>query len=389
MLRRAFVLLCGTLGLAACGSSNTAAPGAVNQGQSLERPQSATPAPSGPSQIAILLPLSGRLAEIGRPMLRAAQLALAVPGSPTLIVKDTAGTPDGAAQAAQEAIGEGAKMILGPVTSTETARVGPIGQRAGVPVLAFTNDQTQSQPGIWTLGITPGQQVRRLVGAVRDSRLGPVAALLPDNDFGKAMADEFARIAASEGQPTPYIRMVGPGEEAVTAAVTELAGVAPEDQPFPYGAILLGSTGNDLKFFAKAFADAKIDRAKVQILGPALWIDPASGSAAMAGGWFAMPDPDARRDLIRDYTAAYKEPPPPRADLASDAASIARVLAGRVNVPALTQPVGFAGVDGWFALLQDGQVRRGLAVFRVERGGRAVKIGDAPSGPTPAPAPGG
>ncbi len=67
----------------------------------------------------------------------------------------------------------------------------------------------------------------------------------------------------------------------------------------------------------------------MQILGPALWVDPASGSAAMAGGWFAMPDPDARRDLIRDYTAAYKEPPPPRADLASDAASIARVLAGR------------------------------------------------------------
>ncbi len=348
---------------------------------------SSIPAPTGassPGQVAILLPLSGRLAEIGRPMLRAAQLYLAFPGSPTLIVKDTAGTPDGAAQGAEEAVGEGAKMILGPVTSTETARVAPIAQQAGVPVLAFTNDQTVSQPGVWTLGITPGQQVRRLVGAARDSRLGPIAALLPDNDFGKAMGDEITRVASAEGQPPPFLRMVAPGEEAITAAVTELAGTASDDQPLPYGAILLGSVGNDLKFFAKAFADAKIDRTKVQILGPALWVDPASGSAAMAGAWFAMPDPDARRDLIRDYTAAYKEPPPPRADLASDAASIARVLAGRVSVSALTQPVGFAGVDGWFALLPDGQVRRGLAVFRVERGGRAVKISDAPSGPSPA-----
>ena len=40
--------------------------------------------PGGSGQVAILLPLSGKLAEIGKPMLRAAQLALSVPGSPTL-----------------------------------------------------------------------------------------------------------------------------------------------------------------------------------------------------------------------------------------------------------------------------------------------------------------
>jgi hypothetical protein len=73
------------------------------------------------------------------------------------------------------------------------------------------------------------------------------------------------------------------------------------------------------------------------------------------------------------------------ADLASDAASIARVLtgAGRVPSAALTQPAGFAGVDGWVGLLPDGQVRRGLAVFRVDRGGRVTKISNAPAGPSP------
>jgi hypothetical protein len=108
----------------------------------------------------------------------------------------------------------------------------------------------------------------------------------------------------------------------------------------------------------------------------------------MVGGWFAAPDPDARRDLIRDYSAKYKESPPPRADLASDAASIARVLSGqgRVNAAGLTQPAGFTGVDGWFALLPDGLVRRGLAVFRVDRL-RAVKISDAPTGPGATAAP--
>jgi ABC-type branched-subunit amino acid transport system substrate-binding protein len=334
--------------------------------------------------IAILLPLSGKMSDIGKPMLSAAQLALSVPGSPVLEVKDTHGTPDGAAEAAREAIEGGAQMILGPVTSTETAQVAPIARRTGVPVLAFTNDHAQAQPGVWTLGITPGQQVRRLLGAARETGHVPVAALLPDDDFGKAMGDELTRAAAAEGQPAPFVRMIGRGKDEIVSAVNELAGMAGTDEPLPFGAILLGSTGNDLKVFAKALADAKIDRAKVQIMGPGLWVDPASGSVALVGAWFAMPDPDTRRDLIRDYTAKYKEPPPPRADLASDAASIARVLAGqgRMNPTGLIQPAGFTGVDGWFALLPDGEVRRGLAVFRVDRG-KVTKLFDAPAGPAP------
>lgn len=332
-------------------------------------------------QIAILLPLSGKLADIGKPMLRAAQLSLSVPGSPVLIVKDTGGTPAGAAQAAQEAIEAGAKLILGPVTSPETVQVAPVTKRAGVPVLAFTNDQAQSQPGVWTLGISPGQQVRRLWEAMREAGSAPIVALLPDNDFGKAMGDELTRIAAAESQPAPFVRLHGPGKDSITSAVNELAGMMVADQPPPFGAILLGTTGNDLKVFAKAFADAKIDRTKTRILGPALWVEPASGSAALTGAWFAMPDPDTRRDLIRDYMAKYKEAPPPRVDLAHDAASIARVLAaqGRMNASGLTLPAGFSGVDGWFGLSVDGQVRRGLAVFRVDKT-RATKIGEAPAG---------
>jgi branched-chain amino acid transport system substrate-binding protein len=382
MLRRALVLLLGTFGLAACGGSDTGAPTPINQPQG--QISGAAPGSAGTGPVAILLPLSGRMAEIGKPMLSGAQLALSIPGAPLLDVKDTGGTADGAAQAAQQAIEGGDKIILGPLTSAETAQVAPIARRASVPVLAFTNDQGQAQPGVWTLGITPGQQIRRLVGAVNAAGKGPIAALLPDDDFGKAMGDELTRITAAIGQPAPFVRMVGHGATDIVAAVNELAAQTGPDQQLPYGAILLGSTGNDLRVFAKAFADAKIDRAKVQILGPALWGDPASGSAAMIGAWFATPDPAARADLIRDYTAKYKQPPPPRADLASDAASIARVLAaqGRLNAAGLTQPAGFSGVDGWVGLLPDGQVRRGLAVFRVERG-RPAKISDAPAGPTP------
>jgi hypothetical protein len=73
--------------------------------------------------------------------------------------------------------------------------------------------------------------------------------------------------------------------------------------------------------------------------------------------------------------------PPSIADVAYDAASMARVLAGStgVSTASLTNPTGFAGVDGVFALGSDGHVRRALAIFQI--GGMMVQ-------PSPATAPG-
>jgi len=113
-----------------------------------------------------------------------------------------------------------------------------------------------------------------------------------------------------------------------------------------------------------------VDRSQVQILGPALWANPSSGSGQFTHAWYAAPDPAARSAFEQAYTSKYGSPPPSVADLAYDAASIARVLGGQgYSIGALTQPSGFVGADGWLALLADGQVRRALAVFTVERGG--------------------
>jgi len=71
--------------------------------------------------VALLVPLSGANAELGRAILDAAQLALfEVPGERLILVpRDTAGTADGAAKAARAVIDDGAKLILGPLLATE------------------------------------------------------------------------------------------------------------------------------------------------------------------------------------------------------------------------------------------------------------------------------
>ncbi|HVH81439.1 MAG TPA: ABC transporter substrate-binding protein, partial [Stellaceae bacterium] len=79
------------------------------------------PGGEGGVKIALLLPLSGPNAELGKAMLEAAQLALFTTGSDklTLIPRDTNGTADGAANAAKAVIADGAKLILGPLIADE------------------------------------------------------------------------------------------------------------------------------------------------------------------------------------------------------------------------------------------------------------------------------
>ncbi len=355
--------------------------------------------PSG--RVALLAPLSGPRADLGQALAQAAQVALAVPGAPMLDVKDTGGTPEGAAAAAQAAIAGGAGLIIGPLMSTEAAAVAPVARAASVAVLAFTNDPSQAQPGVWTLGITPGQQVRRLVAAVQGQNRSQIAALLPDNDFGHVMGQALMQACTANGLPPPNIVFHQAGMASINTTARGLADYAnrrgpidaqikqaralgsPEGRrqaqdlaktPIPppsFSALLLADTGEALAEVASVLPYYDVDRSQVQIMGPSLWASPSSGSGQVTGAWYAAPDPAARAGFEQAYAAKYGVPPPVVADLAFDAASIARVLgaSGGYSIAALTQPAGFLGADGWLELLPDGQVRRGLAVFRVVRGG--------------------
>jgi Periplasmic binding protein len=356
--------------------------------------------PASAQKVAILLPLTGPLADRGKDLLQAAQLASQNSG-PILDVIDTGGSAAGAATAAQSAVSAGDSMILGPLTSAETASVAPVARGANIPVLAYTNDTSQSQPGVWALGITPEQQIRRLVATAQAQGKTQFAALLPSTDFGRAMAAGLTKAVEANGLPSARIRMHSPGMASITAATKDLSDYAdrrgpidakvkearasgtPEGRreaqelvktsipPPPFTVLLLADTGEALQEIAAVLPYYDVDRSMVQIVGPALWANPASGSGTISGAWYAAPDTSTRTNLERDYTAKYGSPPPPLADLAFDSVSIAAVILGRgsADTSVLTQPAGFVGVDGWLMFMPDGQVRRGLAVFRIERGG--------------------
>ena len=112
-----------------------------------------------------MLPLSGRNAVIGKAMLKAAQLALFDFADPRfeLLPLDTRGTATGAQRAAQNAIGDGARLILGPLLASSVRAVRPMARAANVPVIAFSNDSSVAGGGIYTMGFLPSSQVERVV----------------------------------------------------------------------------------------------------------------------------------------------------------------------------------------------------------------------------------
>ena len=410
------MLLLATLAMAGCVDDYNAGPrpGYGPQAGANVAPGRQPPAPGfferqhNPNRVAILLPLSGGYAEIGQAMLRAAQLALPDGTMPVLDPVDTGGTPEGASRAAREAVARGAGLILGPLTSGETAAVAPVAREAGVAVLAFTNDAVQAQPGVWTLGITPGQQVLRLMIAAQAQNKGRAAALLPESDLGHRLGEALQRAATALNLPAPNVHFHAAGMAAINTAMREVSEYGSRRGPIEaqikasralgtaegrrhaqqlarshipppsYETLLLADTGEALPLIASLLPYYDIDG--VQILGPAQWSAPESGSSNMMRAWYAAPDPASRTAMDQNYSSKYGGHPPAIADIAFDAASVARILSGQggFSIASLTQRAGFAGVDGWFALLPNGEVRRSLAVFRIERGGAAM-VEPAPS----------
>jgi branched-chain amino acid transport system substrate-binding protein len=401
MQHRAFLLLVVALSASGCAGGLSGIYGQSGGNSTLPLGLGGPGQAASGQKVAILLPMTGPRADIGQVLAQAAELALPKEGAPALDVIDTGGTAAGAAVAAKTAISNGDSVILGPLTSAETAAVAPIARSAGIVVLAFTNDSAQSQPGVWAIGITPDQQIRRLVAAAQGQGKTQFAALLPDSDFGRALESALTGATAFAGLPAPVVRLHAGGMGAITAATRELSDYAnrrgpidakikearalgtPEGRreaqdltktPIPppsFNVLLLADTREELQEIAAVLPYYDVNRSSVQIIGPALWSSPSSGSGSVSGAWYAAPDSSTRQNLDQDYSAKYATPPPPLADLAFDAASIARVITGPrgADVTALTQPAGFVGADGWIAFLPDGQVRRGLAIFRIERGG--------------------
>src|SRR5215813_948192 len=134
-------------------------------------------------------------------MKNAAEMALAEFKNPNiqLLIKDDAGNPQGASAAAQQAVNEGAEIILGPLFAASVPAVAQVARTRGISVIAFSTDSSIAGRGVYLLSFLPESDVNRIVEYSASIGKRSFAALLPDNAYGNVVEIAFKQAVGRRG----------------------------------------------------------------------------------------------------------------------------------------------------------------------------------------------
>lgn len=364
--------------LAACTSTNLGNLGTTDA----PPPQPAEAQPgaaigTGQIRVALILPLSapGNAGVAALSMKNAAEMALAEFKNPNiqLLVKDDAGNPQNAQAAAQQAIGEGAEIIIGPLFAQAVSAVGVVARQRNIPVIAFSTDASVASRGVYLLSFLPETDVRRIVEYQISRGKRSFGALLPDNAYGTVVQAAFQQDVASRGGRVLALEKYPGDPNRIAEPAQRVAQVANQ-----IDSVFVPDGADAVPQVVRALAAAKVNFNRVQLLGTGLWDDPRIFSDKdLQGGLYAAPAPDGFRSFATRYRARYNQDPVRTATLAYDAVALVAALVKtqgeqRFSEQTLTNASGFAGIDGVFRFRPEGTNDRGLAVMRVTPNGGQI-----------------
>jgi len=381
--RTALGLLLGAPLLAACSNVQQS----FNQFSNSLESQPAGPqqqpavAGNGHVKVGLILPLSaaGNAGLAAQSMKSAAEMALAEFQNPNiqLLIKDDAGSAQGAQQSAQQACDEGAEIILGPLFAGSVPSTAQVARTRNISVIAFSTDSSVAGRGVYLLSFLPESDVSRIVDYSAGVGKRSFAALLPDNAYGTVVEGAFKTAVTRKGGRIVAFEKYGADRATPARAVAQALGGA--------DALLLADDGDAVVATADALTAAGANLRNIQLLGTGLWDNPrVSASANLQGGLYAAPDPSGFRAFSGRYRTRFGSEPVRTATLAYDAVALVAALARtqgqqRFAPDVLTNSSGFAGIDGLFRFRPDGTNERGLAVMRVASGGGQAVAGSPKS----------
>src|ERR1700742_3967224 len=326
---------------------------------------------SGQVKVGLLLPLSasGNAGVAAQSMKHAAEMALAEFQNPNiqLLIKDDGGSPQGAQQSTQQALDEGAEIILGPLFALSVPAAAQLTRTRGVNVIAFSTDSSVAGRGVYLLSFLPESDINRIVDYAAGTGKRSFAAMVPDNAYGNVVEAAFKQAVGRRGGRVVAFEKYGADRATAARTVAQALGSA--------DALFIADDGDSVVAAAEALTAAGANLKNIQLLGTGLWDNPRVFAApSLQGGLYAAPDPSGFRSFSARYRAKYSGDPVRTATLAYDAvalvAALARTQGGQRFAPeVLTNASGFAGIDGLFRFRTDGTNERGLAVMRVATGG--------------------
>ncbi|AOL94835.1 penicillin-binding protein activator [Porphyrobacter sp. LM 6] len=338
----------------------------------------ALPSDSGRHRIALLVPLSGETAAVGQAISNATTMALLDTNADNLRIT-TYDTSAGVPAAARQAIADGNKLILGPLSPDEVPPVQAAARAAKVPVIAFVNDPAVASADVFVMGHMPEQSIRRTVAFARSRGANRFAALLPEGDYGTRAGAALTSALADFGGALARQETFARGNTSIVSAAARLRAAGGYDTVLIADSARLGiDAANELQRGA---------RTRARILGTELW----SGEATLArtksleGAMFAAVSDQRYKRFADSYATRFGAQPYRTATLGYDAVLLTLRVARdwKVGTPfpraALYDVGGFLGVDGPFRFARSGVVERALEVREI-KGGEVIAADPAPTG---------
>ena len=310
---------------------------------------------AGARRTAVLLPLSGKRAALGKTMAKAIWLTEDLGGAQARsLILDAGESPEAAAGAAREAKAQGADVLVGPLFRTQVPAV--LAVAGTTPVLSLSNDNGLAGQGAWVFGVTPAQSVQAVLRYAKSSGARRITMLETTGALG-----ERARTAFAAGARQAGARMLPavPGATKSTDMAAALRRAGGDALPDIIYVPQAGRTA-----LAQAVAAVQTG---VTTIGSMQWSGlPAAQFAALDKACFTGPDPQRFDRLSDRFRAQLDEDMGVIGALAVDAVAFAQ-SAGRGADLAQRKPV-----DGLLGPTRFGPNRvcdRALSILRISGGG--------------------
>lgn len=363
-------------------------------------------------RVGVLLPLSGDAARYGQGLKQAALMALEDMNNDNLILQfyDTQSSPEGAEEAAENAIRQKAQMIIGPLTGTSVRAISDETKARGIPVVAFSTDSGALQSQVYTLGLLVEEQVNRIIGYAAAKGRRNFALLVPDNSTGIAAAQAAVKTTAGSDAKVIKIAFYSPKSTDFSEVIRQMsdyerrsAGINKEknrlkalaqkgdteaakalrrlaakdtDNGVDFDAVLIPESGAKLKSAVAMFGYYDVFAPEVKFLGTSVWENTRlNKESTLTGSWYPAMSRTHNAYFNKKYHSLFGEYPQSLYAFAYDAVALSSALAN--NKPtnldaAVTTEDGFVGISGVFRILPNGKNEHSLDIIEVTRSGDVV-----------------
>ncbi len=332
-------------------------------------------------RVGVLLPLSGDAANVGNSLKNAAMLALEDINNPNLILQfyDTKSSPEGAREAAENAINQDVKLIIGPLMAAEVEAVSAETRRHDVPVVAFSTNESVLQNQVYTLGLLIGEQIERIVNYASSQGRQQFALLLPDNSTGIAVAKEAIKAVKRNGGRVVKVAFYEPNTNDFSSIVKKLTNYenrASSAEGIGFDAVIIPESGSRLKSATAMFGYYDVFAPEVLFMGTSVWENTnLSKETTLQKAVYPALSRSYSAYFNKKYRTLFGVYPSGLAAFGYDAVALASSLSKKGNTDlnaAITNPSGFSGINGAFRIFANGKNQHSLDVMQITAKGDAV-----------------